>query len=184
MFSKYWNDPLYRFLTKAVFLFIAWYFIYDLWLHPLGDLDMTVIKSLEQASYFVLELFGYITIEASHVENIRTIGIDGTHGLWIGDPCNGLTLFALFTGFIIAYPGPLKKKLWFIPAGIIVIHIINILRIVSLSLIVFYFPDPAVLDFNHTYTFTLLVYGFVFLLWYLWALKLSGIDSMKPPTDE
>jgi len=118
------------------------------------------------------------------VENIRTIGIDGTHGLWIGDPCNGLTLFALFTGFIIAYPGPLKKKLWFIPVGIIAIHFINIIRIVALSLIVYYFPDPEVLDFNHTYTFTLLVYGFVFSLWYVWAGKLSGIDSMKSKTNE
>ncbi len=184
MISKYWNDPLYRFLLKAVFLFIAWYFLYDLWLHPAGGIDMIVIKSLEQASYVVLETLGYVTLEASHVENIRTIGIDGTHGLWIGDPCNGLTLFALFTGFIIAYPGPLKKKLWYIPVGIIAIHLINIVRIVALSLIVYYFPDPEVLDFNHTYTFTILVYGFVFFLWYLWAIKLSGIDSMKPASDE
>ena len=177
--KKIWNDPLYRFLLKGLGIYILWYVVYDLWLHPAGKIDLVVIKSLERWSYFILELFGYVTLEESHVENIRTIGIDGTHGLWIGDPCNGLTLFALFVGFVLAYPGPWKKKLWFIPLGIAAIHLINVLRIVGLSMIIYYFPDPAVLDFNHTYTFTMLVYGFVFSLWYLWATKLSGLGTLN-----
>lgn len=183
-FRRIWADPLYRFLLKGLGLFILWYLIYDLWLHPQGSVDMVVIRSLEQMSYFLLEAMGYVTLEASHVENIRTIGIDGTHGLWIGDPCNGLTLFALFTGFVIAYPGPLRKKLWFIPIGIIAIHIINVFRIVGLSIIIYYFPDPAVLDFNHTYTFTMLVYGFVFFLWYVWATRLSGLEALQQEIDD
>ncbi|MEX2596997.1 MAG: archaeosortase/exosortase family protein, partial [Salibacteraceae bacterium] len=173
------SDPLNRFLIKGLFLFIGWYLIYELWLHPEGTLDLWVIKSLERLSYLVLDGLGYTTLSESHVENIRTIGIDGTHGLWIGDPCNGLTLFALFTGFVLAYPGKLKKKAWFIPAGIIAIHLVNVLRIVALSIIIYYFPDPDVLDFNHNYTFTILVYSFVFFLWYLWADKFSGIKSLK-----
>jgi exosortase family protein XrtF len=181
--NQVWKDPLYRFLIKGLGLYIAWYVVYDLWLHPMGVLDLWVIKTLEQVSYFVLEACGYVTLEASHVENIRTIGIDGTHGLWIGDPCNGLTLFALFTGFVLAYPGSWKRKLWFIPAGILAIHAINIFRIVALSMIIYYFPDPAVLDFNHTYTFTMLVYGFVFFLWHLWADRFSGV-SLKQAQDE
>ena len=38
-----------------------------------------------------------------------------------------------------------------------------------MALTVYYFPDPEILDFNHTYTFTILVYGYVFYLWYLWS---------------
>lgn len=179
-----WKDALYQFLLKGLGLYVVWYIVYERWLHPQGGLDMFVIKSLERASYFILEMMGYTTLAESHVENIRTIGIDGTHGLWIGDPCNGLTLFALFTGFVIAYPGPLKKKLWFIPVGILAVHAINIVRIVALSLIIFYFPDPEVLDFNHNYTFTILVYGFVFYLWYLWSTKLSGLEALKKQDDD
>lgn len=182
--KKYWEDPLYKFLLKGLGIYIVWYLIYDLWLHPMGKVDMVVIKTLEKASCFLLDSFGYVTLEESHVENIRTIGIDGTHGLWIGDPCNGLTLFALFIGFVVAYPGPVKKKLWFIPLGVIAIHAVNILRIVALSMIIYYFPDPAVLDFNHTYTFTMIVYGFDFALWYIWATKLSGLESLKPSTKD
>jgi exosortase family protein XrtF len=102
---------------------------------------------------------------------MRTLGIDGTHGLWIGDPCNGITLFALFTGFVIAYPGPVKRKIWFIPLGLFAIHIVNILRIVALAFITLY--APSYLEFNHTYTFTIIVYSFVFFLWMLWANKFS-----------
>ena len=34
--------------------------------------------------------------------------------------------------------------------------------------------ETEVLDFNHTYTFTILVYSYVFFLWFLWATKLSS----------
>lgn len=183
MLVKYWNDPLYRFLTKAVLLYILYYFVYELWLNQEGTLDLLVIRNLEDVSSFVLQTFGYSLISESHDVTIRTLGIDGTNGIWIGDPCNGLTLFALFTGFVIAFPGPIKTKAWFIPVGLMAIHILNILRIIALALIIYYFPDPEVLEFNHTYTFTLIVYGFVFWLWYLWANRFSGI-SMKKEGDE
>jgi exosortase family protein XrtF len=180
---SFWADPLYRFLSLGLVLFIVWYVLYEQWIHPQGWLDMLVIKNLESASYWIIEALGYTTLAESHDANIRTIGIDGTHGLWIGDPCNGITLFALFTGFVLAFPGPITKKLWFIPLGLLLIHILNIIRIVALSLIIFYFPDPEVLDFNHNYTFTILVYSGVFGLWYLWAIKLSGISMQATKKD-
>lgn len=183
MFRKYWDDPVYRFLLKAVFLYVVWYLLYQEWLHPSGAFDLAVIRNLEYFAAIILKASGFELISESEISEVRTIGIDGTHGLWIGDPCNGLTLFALFIGFVLAYPGPWKKKLWFIPLGMITIHALNVLRIVALALIIHFFPDPDVLDFNHTYTFTILVYGYVFWLWYYWASKLSGV-SLKPKQDE
>ena len=159
---------------KAVLLYTGWYLVYQEWLKHTTKIDLAVIKNLESSAAFALNLLGYTLIEESEIESIRTIGIDGTHGLWIGDPCNGIILFALFTGFVLAYPGPWKKKLWFIPFGLITIHIINIARIMGLAMVVYHFPDPEVLDFNHTYTFTILVYSYVFFLWFLWATKLSS----------
>lgn len=184
MFRKYWDDPVYRFLLKAVFLYLVWYLLYQEWLHPMGSLDLTVIRNLEFLAGVVLESSGFQLIAQSELSEVRTIGIDGTHGLWIGDPCNGLTLFALFIGFVLAYPGPWKKKLWFIPMGMVTIHLLNVLRIVGLALTVHYFPNnPEVLDFNHTYTFTMLVYGYVFFLWYIWASKFSGASFKKSKSE-
>lgn len=170
--KKLLENKLYRFITYAVLLYLLWLVVYEFWLHPLGFIDRAVIDNIIWISGGLIEFLGFELIgEFPFDEGIRTIGIDGTHGVWVGDPCNGITLFSLFMGFVLAYPGPIKSKLWFIPLGLILIHIINVVRVSALVLIVYYAPDT--LEFNHTYTFTLIVYGFVFLLWWFWANKLA-----------
>lgn len=159
-----------RFILLFLGMYAAWRICYDLVIHPWGVLDTMVINDSSLWSVWILDTLGYETFQGNH-PTIRTIGIQGTHGLWIGDPCNGLTLFAMFTLFIVAYPGKWKHKLWFIPAGIIAIHTLNILRIVALCIITLKNPDA--LDFNHTYLFQIIMYGFIFLLWYIWIIRFS-----------
>lgn len=171
MFKYITENKILFFLLKAFGLYLFWYILYDLWLHPKSTLDNIVSSNLAFWSSLILKILGFIAIDSAAVstDNITVIGIDGTHGLWVGDPCNGITLWALFVGFVIAYPGKIKNKFWFIPLGMLLIHIINIARIVALCLIVYYAPNA--LAFNHTYTFTILVYAFVFWLWLLWSNK-------------
>ncbi len=174
--KKLWNNPLFRFVVFAFSLYIFWFLIYDNWLQPNRTIDTWVIVSIIDHVGLVLKLFGFESGSSSYYgPEIRTIGIVGSDEVWIGDSCNGIKLFALFTGFVLAYPGSIIKKLWYIPFGIITIHILNVLRVVALTIIVKYYPEA--LDFNHTYTFTILVYSYVFVLWYLWANKLS--DSVQ-----
>jgi exosortase family protein XrtF len=123
---------------------------------------------------WLLKVIGFDTFQGNH-ETIRTIGIQGTHGLWIGDPCNGLTLFALFSLFIAAYPGKWKHKLWFIPLGVTLIHFMNVIRITALCIITL--KSPQWLNFNHTYLFQTLMYLFIFALWYVWIRKFSTTES-------
>ena len=169
MLKSFLVHPVARFFLKATGLYILWYLLYELWIHPAGKFDLLIIDNLIFTSSVILKLLGYTLIDFPYSAAIRSMGIDGTHGLWIGDACNGITLFALFTGFMLAFPGPLKAKFWFIPLGLLFIHILNIFRIVGLSVTQFYFPDA--LDFNHTYTFTILVYSLVFALWLIWVNK-------------
>ncbi|MES2837181.1 MAG: exosortase family protein XrtF [Bacteroidota bacterium] len=169
------KNPTIAFFIKAIVFYISWFLVYELWLHPKGIFDAAVINNLVDSSSTLLKWFGFNLMPEPDSDNIRTIGIDGTHGVWIGDPCNGLTLFALFVGFIISFPGPIKHKLWYIPAGIILIHFLNILRIVALSIISF--KAPELLSFNHTYTFTIIVYGIVFVLWMVWVNKFSKLEK-------
>jgi exosortase/archaeosortase family protein len=61
--------------------------------------------------------------------------------------------------------------------GLIIIHFLNVARVVGLALIVHY--NEAWLSFNHDYTFTLVVYGVVFGLWWFWINKFSIADSAK-----
>jgi exosortase family protein XrtF len=165
------DNKIVRFIVLFIVLYLFWLMLYEWVIHPWGKLDTVVINDSSLWTAYVLELMGYESFISDNA-TIRTVGIDGTHGLWIGDPCNGLTLFALFAIFIVAYPGPWKHKLWFIPVGITVIHFLNVMRITALCIIVL--KRPEWLDFNHTYTFQLLMYGFIFGLWWIWIQKLSS----------
>ena len=61
----------------------------------------------------------------------------------------------------------MAQKLGFIPLGILILHGANIGRVVVLARI--QATSPEWLEFNHDYTFTVLIYGLVFALWYLWT---------------
>jgi len=172
MFQRIIESPILRFLILCAVLFIAWFLSYEFWIHPNGTLDLALIDNLIDISGGILILLGYNLIpEPINAEQIRTIGVDGGHLLWIGDPCNGLSLFAVFFIFMLTYPGPWKHKAWFIPFGLLTIHLINALRIVALCIIVTI--DYELLTFNHDYTFYVIVYGWVFLLWYIWSKKFA-----------
>lgn len=162
------KNPLIRFLISVFVLYILWYLIYDLWLHPNEKLDLFVIDMTISISKWLLELFGYTVYTGAD----RLIGVDGSSGLWIGDNCNGIVLFSLFAGFIIAYQGKIKYKLIYIPVGIISIQLLNVLRVVILAILDTH--SRAWTEFNHTYTFTIIIYGYIFLLWMLWVNTFSN----------
>ncbi|MCB0481135.1 MAG: hypothetical protein KDC83_06860 [Flavobacteriales bacterium] len=166
------KNPAIRFFLIAFFLYLLWFLVYETWLHPLGTIDSMAIGLIISHGSFILSLLGYELFDPNTFgEGMRTLGIVGSGGVWVGDPCNGISLVALFAGFVMAFPGKLKNKLWFIPLGILSIHILNVLRVVALCIIDLKWPHS--LEFNHTYTFTILVYSWVFALWYLWSNKLS-----------
>src|SRR5579885_3356689 len=101
------KNQVILFLLKALGLYVLWYVIYEIWLHPSEIIDSWVIKVTLQSTLALLHLLGYHTFSPYFKE----IGIDGTNGLFMGDNCNSIDLFALFAGFIIAFPGSWKKKL-------------------------------------------------------------------------
>ena len=167
------KNPLSRFLITALVLYTVWYSTYEFLIHPNQSLDLLVVQNTIDFSVFFLEIFGYILSQPE----TRLLKIEGTGGLFIGDSCNGIPLFALFAIFIIAFPGPWKKKLFFIPAGIFLIHFANIIRIIALAHL--QVKSDELVRFNHTYTFTILMYAFIFGMWMLWVKKYSGI-SLQP----
>lgn len=161
------NKFIVLFFVKAFVLYLVWYFVYEQWLMKVGWLDDIIINNLVDSSLLVLKVLGYPTFVYHH-----TFGIDGSNGVFIGIACNGIELMALFAGFVLIFKGNWKHKLWYIPLGLLIIHILNITRVVALTMIAKYAPET--IDFNHKYTFTLLLYVFVFLGWILWVKKFSN----------
>jgi len=160
------------FFLKAILIYLLWYLIYEQWLLEDGFLDNFLINHLVLSTQAILNLLGFETFQYADA-----VGVDGTHGVLIGAPCNGLDLFALFAGFIIIFPGKIIHKVVFIPIGILVVHILNIFRLVALALIVVYYPNS--LQFNHKYTFTIVVYLCIFFMWIYWVKKYASLKSNK-----
>lgn len=164
-------DPVIRFLATGVALYTAWYLLYELVLHPQGSLDLAVIDSLVWLAGGMLQLFGYELLPDPGFDSNRYLGIQGGSHLWIGDPCNGVSLFAVFLIFLVAYPGPWKHKLWFGALGLLSIHLINAIRVAVLCIVAAI--DHDWFNFNHDYTFYVVVYGWVFLLWAIWVKRFA-----------
>lgn len=161
------QNKITRFFILAVVFYLSWFLLYELLIKPYTQIDESLIGVIISNAALLLKLFGFTTYRAVEADDMQLLGIDGAHPVWIGTPCNALTLFAFFTFFILAFPGNRKQKLWFVPLGILIIHLANVLRVVGLVLISFY--QAEYLDFNHTYTFTVLVYGIIFALWMWWV---------------
>ncbi|MEO8069313.1 MAG: hypothetical protein ABI599_16565 [Flavobacteriales bacterium] len=169
------KDPLLRFLFVGLVLFVAWLLLYYLVVHPAVWVDRAVIGNLISVSGLLLKVLGFELLPEPDPEHYRTIGVQGGHPLWIGDPCNGVMVMAVFAVFIVAYPGSWKQRSWFLLAGLLSIHLINAVRVATLSIIVTY--NYEWLTFNHDYVFYLVVYGWVFLLWWLWVKRFNGRAS-------
>ena len=167
------SNKIVRFLLLGGGLYILWLLIYHLLIQSYTSWDFYLNYNIVSASQSVLSWMGvesFIDIESDHVVLVLSEG--NFRPILVGDECNGFKLFSIFTIFILVFPGNWKKKIWFIPLGIIFVHIANILRVVALLLINNYHPE--FLDFNHLYTFTIFVYAIIFLLWYWYAKKLSS----------
>ena len=110
MLFSFLKKPVPRFLLTVLTLYLFFYLIYNLWIHPNETIDLFVVDFTILLSRLALEAMGYTVFTGTE----RVIGVDGTGGLWIGDNCNGITLFILFAVFIMDYKGNVKTKIIFI----------------------------------------------------------------------
>jgi len=62
--------------------------------------------------------------------------------------------------------------------GIVLIFALNVLRVVGLAIVQKNVSEKW-LEFNHTYTFTIIVYAFIFGLWLIWVNKIAGKKLFK-----
>ncbi len=170
MLSRIKENRILTFLLLAAILYTAWLLLYYLVINRYTNWDFELNYNIVYLSHLGFDLFGvvsHIEIESDHVLLVLDAGTN--RPILVGDECNGFKLFSIFSIFIIAFPGNWKTKLWYIPLGLVLIHLANIIRVMALVLINSYYPKY--LDFNHLYTFTIFVYSIIFFLWYYWAKK-------------
>ncbi len=91
--------------------------------------------------------------------------------------CNSIKQFYIFIIIIASYMGPFKHKLWFIPMGLLILEIYNILRIAFLC----WFTQDNLSMFYPLHELSgHIFYIIIFILWFIWDKKFSIKDLPVP----
>ncbi|MFZ4400709.1 MAG: hypothetical protein ACOYO1_11785 [Bacteroidales bacterium] len=140
-------------------------------------------KVIMYSSFYFLKSIGYDAYifysETIYKYGVYAIGINGSGSVFMGITCIGMSLMGGFIALIISFPGKLKHKLWFIPCGLIIIQLLNILRMSTLAVLIHAgfthtFENYNVLGifkFNHHDLFNLFIYIVIFGMFVLYVNK-------------
>jgi exosortase/archaeosortase family protein len=134
-----------------------------------GYLDFKYwIIAIFNTSKYILSLMGYDAI----VDDVYLIGENGT--IYMAKFCLGIQTTIIFTLFILLTGQNLKKQIFYVLFGIIVINVVNILRFVLLFIHLQKHGEYKLTMDLHD-IFNIVVYSVVFVLWIIWLEKYSDV---------
>ena len=100
-------------------------------------------------------------------DNLKMTFVANHGWISINEGCSGLKIFFQFIVLMVLCPGPWKHKLWYIPAGVFILHLTNIFRIVGMAKVTISFPQYW--HFSHDYIFRPFFYLVIFTMWVIWV---------------
>ena len=156
------RSEVVQFFVKALGIYILWYFVYDLWMLPDGRVDAWLSEHIVVVSAGLLSGMGFDAYASG-----RIVGLLGANMLEIVNGCNGIEVLGLFVGFVVAYPGRTVNRVLFVPIGMLVLYVTNVVRIVVLAITQLH--APGIFDITHDYSTTAIFYAVVFVMWVVWV---------------
>jgi exosortase family protein XrtF len=169
--------PFLLFLAKFFLAYLVLTILYQKYLDSFNDTKIdTITKLVARNTVQVLSLFDN---NSSFIENTQKKDIELFYKqkqiVRIIEGCNGVSVIILFISFVIAFSGKLKRTLFFVFGGSLIVYILNVLRIAFLAMLLYSFPKQV--HILHGVVFPLLIYGSVFILWVIWVNKFSKYAS-------
>jgi len=92
--------------------------------------------------------------------------------IYINESCSGFKQMIQILVLFVLFPGPWKHKLWFIPACILAMFFVNVIRVIGLSYAMLYAPQHW--DFIHLWIMRPFYYVAIFVMWVIWVEKFRG----------
>jgi exosortase/archaeosortase family protein len=181
-FKAYCKNPKNRSTVNVglfVLLIISFHFIYLGWqalgYWPVGKwIDQLSLWSVNmvfgQACWVLDHIF---RVDLTTISSERLITTLNSEGGWarviIAPECASLKQWMHWLFLMILFPGPWRHKLWYIPAGLVIIEWTNVVRICGVLLM--QIPWPNSFHLAHDYIFKVFFYLVIFLMWVLWVEK-------------
>ena len=164
--------PTIFFLVKFIGIYVVTNLLYGIFVTAYNPKPDPVTRMVSEHTSGALQVLGWQTETRDDINKPTTQLIcDGKSVLAIFEGCNGINVMIIFVAFLIAF-GPLNRALlWFIPVGLIILHVMNLVRIGLLFYVSLFIP--RFMYFTHKYLFTDVLYVVVFLLWVAWVKKFT-----------
>lgn len=168
--------PTILFLVKFVGIYLVGNLLYGLFITSFEPKPDPVTHVVSEQTAFVLNVCGYhVVAEDDERKPTTDINYLGRTRLSVFEGCNGINTMIIFVAFLLAF-GPISKNLlWFIPTGLLIIHLMNLVRITLLFFVSEYLPNA--MYFTHKYFFTAILYVVIFVLWVWWVKRYSGLNA-------
>jgi exosortase family protein XrtF len=168
--------PTILFLTKFLGIYLVMNLLYGLYVTNYRPRPDPVTRWVSEQTGWVITACGWPTVVRDHRQKPTTeLIFENRPVLAVYEGCNGINTFIVFVAFVIAFGPAEKKMLWFIPLGIVIIHLANLARITLLFFVAEYRPN--VMYFVHKYLFTASLYVVIFLLWIWWVKSFASKKS-------
>jgi len=156
-----------HFLLRSLIIFVVWKILYHVVLFPvrIPDRQLTNVTTyLTQQLLYINYPNSTITVEEKLSPLPRNIVyLNNKKVVGLADGCNGLELYVLYLGFLLAFLAPPKKIILYSLLGISIIFILNTIRCYAITLL--NINGSSLSEVAHHYIFKLVIYGVMFLLW-------------------
>jgi len=170
-----WREfkPALRFVGWFVGLYVVGNLLYGLYVTSCGNTPDAITQAVSRQSAWLLSQLGFEAgAKANPVGPTVWLQRGRTTVLDVYEGCNGVNVFIVFVAFVVAFGGPRKKLVWFLPLGMLLLHLANLARLVFLYWIAL--NHAAYFYYVHKYIFTLAIYAVVFVLWMRWIKETNG----------
>ena len=168
--------PFFIFLTKFLLFYIVFTFVYKMYLDQYDVAKNEVDSFTEIVANQTEKLLSVFTESKALIPHDKEPSVKlffkEKYVARIIEGCNAVSVMILYAAFIFAFSTEWKKTGLYIIFGIVLIHILNVIRIALLASSLFYYPQYE--EILHGTIFPLFIYGVVFILWILWVTKFSG----------
>ena len=184
--KNYWIQykPFLFFLGKFALTYLVLTFIYQGYLNQFDEKKFEVDGFTQLVAKQTEQTLLFFNVDASTELHPSQPSVklfyNQKYVARIIEGCNALSVVILFVAFVVAFTGKLKHTILFVIGGSLLIHVLNIARIVLLAAAIFHFPEQE--SVLHGIVFPLFIYSVVFILWVIWVNKFSlyAKETAKP----
>ena len=164
--------PALAFLGKFLGIYFLGNILYGLFIEACGNRPDVITTAVTRQAGAILSWTGSV-IEVTPAAHSPVVALGENHRavLTIYEGCNGVNVMIIFVAFLVAFGGPLRKMAWFLPAGLLIIHLCNLLRIFLLYFTALHYE--RYFYFVHKYFFTAVLYLVIFALWTIWVIRFN-----------